>query len=206
MSLVSVPLLQRVGERVVARWLVEQGKADVVQTAGRAGLGGRGVDITYEWQGARQRVKVKTDPYFGIDPAKVGDRSLTYYREDKAHFAFEAVANAATREPGWVFDSEADYLYYYFVAISQAEDEIQALADEPDEVFFGELMVDRDELVILPMKELRAWFEVSFERYTPRPVLVGGASAWYRLVPRADLHKSVEGMRSVGSVFRTLVR
>lgn len=206
MSFASVPLLQRVGERVVARWLTEQGKVDVVRTQGRVGLGGRGVDITYAWQGSRMRVKVKTDPYFGIDPAKIGDRALIYYREDASSFAFEAVSNAATREPGWVFDSEASEVYYYFVAISQSEDEIRALAEEPDEVFFSELMVDRDELVVIPMSALRIWFEENFERYTPRPVLVGGASAWYRLVPRGDIEGTIAGVRSIGPIFRSLVR
>lgn len=206
MSMVGVPLLQQVGERIITRWLDEQGRVEVNRTNGRVGLGGRGVEITYAWQGSRKRVKLKTDPYYGVDPAKIGDRALTYYREDASSFAFEAVANAATREPGWVFESEADELYYYFLALSQTEEEIRALADEPDEVFFGELAVDRDELVIIPMRELRSWFEQHFERYTPRPVMVGGASAWYRLVPRQDIERTIGGIRTPGAIFRTLVR
>lgn len=206
MSISSVPVLHRVGERIVARWLKEQGHTDVLQTNGRVGLGGKAVDITFTSQGSLRRVKVKVDPYYGLDTAKIGDRTFTFYRQDQASFAFEAVANAATREPGWVFGSDASHLYYYFLALGQPEDEIRALADEPDEVFFGELIVDRDELIVIPMRELSEWFESTFERYTPRPVTVGGASAWYRVVPRVDLERAVPKARSAGAIFHKVVR
>lgn len=199
-------LLQQVAERVVVRWLVQQGKLDVHLTGGLSSLGGRAVDLTYAWQGGQHRVKVKPDPYFGTEPRKVGDRSLTFYRADASAFAFEAVANAATREPGWIFDSSADDLYYYYMAIAQAEDEVAALAGEPDEVFFSELAVDRDELVILPVQPTREWFETNYERYTPRPVMSTGVSAWYRMVPRADIERAVPGIRKIGPIFSALNR
>lgn len=205
MALSGMPLLQRVAERIIAGYLRSTGRVDVVQTEGRASYGGKGVDITYAWEGSTRRIKVKPDPYFGTEGAKVGNRDLVFYRSDASAYAIEAVANAATREPGWMFDSPADDLYYYFLAINQPEDEIRALLSEPDEVFFSELAVDRDELVIMPMRGTREWFEAHYQDYTPRPVLLGGASAWYRLVPRADLDGKVPGSTRPGAVFRSIV-
>jgi hypothetical protein len=201
MSVTDALLHQDVADRIVARWLTRQGKVDVQLTGGLVGLGGRSVDITYSWQGDRRRIKVKADSYFGTDPAKVRDRTLTFYRQDSFAYAFEAVANTATREPGWMFNSSADEIYYYYLAIAQPEADVRALMGEPDEVFFTELAVERDELVVMPMAVTREWFEANFERYTPRPVMNAGASAWYRLVPREDLERAVPEVRRVGPIF-----
>jgi len=201
MSVTGMLLLQDVAIRIIEGYLRSTGHSDVRPSNGRDALGGRGVDLTYVNQGATRSVKVKPDPYFGLDRMKVADRELAFYRADASAFAFEAVANAATREPGWMFESVADDLYYYFVAIPQPEDEVRALMNEPDEVFFSELAVERDELVILPMRQTREWFELHFEDYTPRPVMLGGASAWYRLVPRTDIERSMPGIVHAGSVF-----
>lgn len=202
----GLPLLQSVAERIIVRWLEEQGHSDVVRTLGRQSLGGRSVDITYTHQGSVHKIKVKADPYYGINADRVDDRSLPYYRADEGCYAFEAVANVATREIGWMLDSDADDLYYYYLAISQTEDEVRALADERDEVLISELQIDRDQLVIIPMRETRDWFSANAERFTPRPVLFGGGSGWYRLVPQADLEAAVPGIRPIGSVFRALAK
>lgn len=199
-------LLQAAAERIVARYLAQTGKLDVVRTGGREALGGKNVDITYSWQGGRRKVKVKADPYVGTDPAKISNRELPFYRSDAGIYAFEAVANSATREPGWVFNTEADELYYYYLAIAQTEDEVRALFAEPDEVFFAELRVDLDNLHVLPLHETRAWFEEHFENYTPRPVMQGGFAAWYRLVPRSDIVGDVPGIRGVGPIFPAVSR
>jgi hypothetical protein len=204
MSVTGTLLLQSVAERILSRWLEQRGRIDVRGTNGRESLGGRGVDLSYAWQGSRQLIKVKADPYFGTDAAKIRDRTLAFYRQDSRAFAFEAVANTATKEPGWVIDSPANDVYYYFLVIAQPEDEVRALMGEPDEVFFSELAVDRDDLVIMPMKETREWFERSYQNYPPRPVTVSGASTWVRLVPREDFEKGVSAASVVGEVFRTL--
>lgn len=199
-------LLDKVAERVIGRWLVKQGHADARPTGGLQSFGGPSVDMTYTAQGVQRKVKIKADPYFGLDARRVSDRSLTYYRGDASAFAFEAVANASTREPGWMFATAADEIFYYYLAITQTEDEVAALVSESDDVLFTELAVERDELVTLPVSETRAWFEAHYEQYTPRPVMSGGASAWYRLVPRADIEYVVPGIRSVGSIFKSLGR
>jgi len=197
-------LLQDVAVRIVARWLTERGKLDVQVTAGREAVAGRAVDITYAWQGKRLRIKVKPDPYYGSDESKIKDRSLSFYRADASAYAFESIANSATREPGWVADSVADEIYYYRITLGQTEEEIRALMNEPDEVFFSELWVERDELVTMPMSATRAWFESQGDSYQARPVISGGVAAWYRLVPREDIEAAVPGLTIVGPIFRTL--
>jgi len=197
-------LLQHVSARILARWLAERGKLDVQVTDGREAVAGRGVDLTYAWQGTRLKIKVKPDPYFGTDETKIGDRSLSFYREDASAYAFESISNSQTREPGWVSESTADELFYYRIVLAQPEDEIRALVKEPDPVFFSELWVDRDELVTMPMPATRAWFESHADNYQARPVVTGGVAAWNRLIPREDVHRSVPGLTVVGPIFRTL--
>lgn len=193
-------VLHKAAIRIITRWL-ESRHLGVMQTGGRDGIGGRGVDLTFTDGASQHRVKVKADPYFGTDPAKVNDHDLSFYRAYQDSFAFEAVANSATQEPGWMFESGATDLYYYFLAISQPLEEVEALLDEPDDVFFDELAVERDELVVIPMPEVKAWFSENFERYATRPVRSGSASAWYRLIPRRDLQSSVPLLVSRGSIF-----
>jgi len=195
-------LLQHVAQRIVAAYLKKAGYADVRVMAD--GSPSSGVDIVYSLSGRRGRIKVKPDSYFGTDPAKVYDRDLVFYRPDAGHYAFESISNNMTREPGWMFNSDADDLYYYYLALTQPEDEVAALLGEPDEVFFSELKVERDELHILPMRQTQHWFEEHFEDYTPRPVTVGDHSAWYRLIPRSDIEGSLPGIRMIGPIFRVV--
>jgi hypothetical protein len=194
-------LLQQVAERIIARYLTRSGRADVQIVSGFEAHRSRGVDITYAWQGGRREIKVKADPYFGTDASKIRNRALTFYRADTGAYAFEAVANSATREPGWMLGSEADELYYYYLTLAHEEDDVSALLGERDEVFFSEIRVDRDDLLILSMADTRVWFEQHADKYPPRPAMVGGTAAWYRLVPRADVQHELAGVRIVGPIF-----
>lgn len=194
-------LLQDVAGRIVLRWLIGQGNVDAASTGGMASFGGRAVDIAYSSAGSQRRVKLKPDPYYGLDRAKVADRALTFYREDAGVLALEAVADSMTREQGWMVAPGADELFYYSLAIAQPEDEVRALLAEPDPVFFGELLVERDELLIIPMAPARAWFAENMERFATRPVMSGGTSSWYRLVPKQEMESSVRGIRRVGTIF-----
>lgn len=200
-------LLQLVAERVLSAYLRSAGASNVEMPSGSIAHGAdRGVDITYVRDGAPRRVKVKADPYFGTDVAKINDRSRVFYRATADSYAFEAVASTATHTPGWIFSSPAEEIFYYRVALVQQEDEIRALLSEPDEVFFSELAVERDELQILQMPPVREWFGAHYEEYAPRPVMLGGGAAWYRLVPRRDIEGAVAGISTVGAVFAHLRR
>ena len=200
-------LLQAVAERIVAGHLESTGTGDVRYNTSRPdGYAGSGVDLSFPDRGVDHKIKVKPDPYFGTDPRKVNDLSLTYYRSDAGHYAFESISDPVTREPGWMFNSRADDLYYYYLAISQSEEDVRALMSEPDEVFFSELAVDRDELRVLPMREIQKWFDAHYENYPPRPVTSGQRSSWYRLIPRGEVDSAATGMRVVGPIFARLSR
>ena len=165
-----------------------------------------GVDIVFTRGGKTERVKVKPDVYFGTDARKIADQQRPFYRNLGNAYAFETISHHVTREQGWMFNSVAEELYYYFLALGQPESEIAALMNEPDEVFFSELQVDRDELHIMPFAEVRSWFEANHERYTPRPVRIGDHSGWYRIVPIQDLQRSVPGIDVKPSVFATAMK
>lgn len=166
--------------------------------------GAEGIDLYYSAAGKRMGVKVKADSYYGVDPSKIADRDLVYYRMATDSYGLEMIADASTRQPGWVQRSRADELYYYSVALGQTEEEIAALMEEPDEVFFSELKVERDDLRVVPMTGLREWFDKSAERFTARPVVTDGRSAWYRIVPREAVDRAVAGVRDAGPVFASL--
>lgn len=205
MALSGTALLHEVAKRIIARHLERTGATDVT-VSHLLRDEAIGVDLTYSSGVARMAVKVKADPYYGIDPMKITDRSLVFYRSETQSYGLESVADTTTGEVGWIQRSQADELYYYRLVIAQTEDEVAALLEEPDEVFFSELAVERDDLRIIPMRELRAWFEASFDRYAPRPVVTDGRPAWYRIVPQADLEAGVRGVRSAGGIFAGLAR
>lgn len=202
MSLSGPELIHEVGKRILARYLERQGTTDI-QLSGQF-RDPIGVDIRHSEAGRTIGIKVKVDVYCGTDPAKINDRSLTYYRNDTASYGLEAIADTASREPGWIQSSMADRLFYYRLCISRPEPEVAVLFEGPDEVFFSELCVDRDDLRIVPMRELRAWFDRSNDRYMSRPVVSGSRSAWYRIVPINEVEAAVPGVRAVGSVYSRL--
>ena len=198
-------VLQEVAERIVAAHLRKIGHSSVHTLSGKAAeYGAPGVDISYRKDGRTSLAKVKADSYFGTDQTKVFDRDKPFYRSDAGIYAFEAISNTRTREPGWMFNSDAEDLFYYYLVLDHSEDELHALLAEPDEVLFSELVVDRDELRVLPMRQTRDWFETHYEEYAPRPVTLGDHVAWYRLIPRGDIDSAVPGITAKGSIFEDL--
>lgn len=198
-------LLHAVAERVIAKYLQLNGRVDV-RVNDEAAMQARSdkVDISYMTPSGRHSLKVKSDPYIGSDPVKAADRSRSFYRPDAKAYALETVAS--TRQPGWLFSSEAHDLYYYYLAIDQTEAEVAALFDQPDEVFFQTLRVAVDQLHVMPLVALRAWFEPRQETYPTRPVVRDGAASWYRLVPREDIAAGVAELRVIGSIFGSVSR
>jgi hypothetical protein len=201
----GTPLPQAVAGRIVGRHLTRSGATGVLVVDSEFDpLKKAGVDVVCTRAGRGLRIKVQPDPYFGLDPERCADHSLVFYRKPADAYAFETIAHHVTREPAWVFASTADDAYYYFLALSQPEDEVAALMEERDEVFFSELAVDRDELHILPMTALRTWFAPNSERYLSRPVGHGDHSRWCRIVPIADVSGAVPGVTVAGRIFEGL--
>ncbi|MDO8964241.1 MAG: hypothetical protein Q7W30_07100 [Coriobacteriia bacterium] len=205
MKLYGGKLLQSVAGRIIDAYLRSDGATTMLVTSDSDPLRASGVDLVYNRAGRAVSCKVKPDAYFGTDPRKIADQQLVFYRCLANSYAFETISHHLTREPGWMFNSNADELFYYFLALGQTEDEIGALMDEPDEVFFSELAVERDELHILPLEPLRDWFEANFERYTPRPVTLGDHSGWYRIIPISDIDPTVRDAAVRGPIFSRLI-
>ncbi|MDZ4063832.1 MAG: hypothetical protein U1E22_04105, partial [Coriobacteriia bacterium] len=127
-TLFGAQLLQGVADRIIVRYLDVAGYRDVSrQGGGSVADGSVGCDIAYRQGDRISKAKVKPDAYFGADAAKVSDRSLPFYRAETGHYAFESIADPSTREPGWMFNSRADELFYYYIALTQTEEEISAL-------------------------------------------------------------------------------
>jgi hypothetical protein len=204
-ELEGAQLLHAVAERIIGAYLRRDGQSEV-RLNEESGLTARAdrVDMTYATQTGVRAIKVKSDPYIGADPQKASDRSRSFYRPDAQVYALETIAE--TRQPGWLYASQADDLYYYYLAIDQTEQEVGSLFAQGDETFFTALSVAADELHILPLAGLRAWFEPRQESYPTRPVVRGGAAAWYRLVPRTDVLAGVDGVQIIGSIFGALGR
>ena len=204
MTITGSALLHEVAKRILGRYLERTGATDVLISRALRDEA-LGVDLQYRRGASILSAKVKADSYFGVDPLKIADRDLPFYRPVTNSYGLEALADAATREPGWLVRSQADDLFYYRLVIAQPESEIQRLLDAPDAAFFAELAVERDELRIIPMRELREWFEKSQDRYAPRPVMTDGRAAWYRIVAEKDLDEEVKGVRNAGAVFHKVV-
>jgi len=203
LGLYGPSLIHEVGKRILKQYLEQQGARDVLLSAsGR--IDPIGVDIRRMEGGRPVAAKVKVDSYCGQDAMKIADRNLTFYRNDTASYALEAIADTTTRAPGWMQSSMAEQLLYYRLVVARPEAEIAALLDSTDAVFFSELGVERDDLRIVPMRELRDWFERSNDRYMPRPVISGDRSAWYRIVPMAEVEAAVAGVRVVSPVYSRL--
>ena len=204
-DLQGAKLLHAVAERIIEKYLQLNGRVDV-RVNDEAALAARAdkVDITYMTASGRHAIKVKSDPYIGSDPVKASDRSRSFYRPDGDAYALETME--PNRQPGWLFASAADELYYYYLAIDQTEAEVEALFREPDAIFFSTLHVAKDDLHILPLQELRAWFAPRQESYPTRPVVRDGGAAWYRLVPREDVESGVPRMQAIGSIFGAVSR
>jgi hypothetical protein len=194
--------LQQVAERVVAHYLVHAGMDEVQIVSPFDVYRARGISLVANApDGERHTYKVKADPYFGADPAKIAQRSLPFYRAETQMLSFEEIADAESREPGWIVGSDADELLYYLLAVAQEEDEVEALLAERDEIFLSEIRIERDELLALPMHALQEWFSHAADGYPPRPVVRAGNASWHRLVPRKDVQTNVAGVRLIGPVF-----
>ena len=123
-------LLHAVAVRIIARYLRADGRVDV-QVTEESGLAARADAGRHQLRDAGRRrrgIKVKADPYFGTDPAKIAtDRSRSFYRVRCEGLRVRGRGQRATRDRDGCSHSEADDLYYYFLALGQTEDEVATL-------------------------------------------------------------------------------
>ena len=146
-----------------------------------------------------RRIKVKADPYFGTDSRKIGDRGARRSTAPTTGcLAFEAIANTLDARARLDARLRGRGALLLLPRARQTQDEVRALLAEPDEVFFSELAVERDELLVLPMDKTRAWFEAHYQDYPPRPVMHDGGRVVVPARPRADVEKASAGISSVG--------
>jgi len=202
-GLTGAALTREVAKRVVGAYLSTHGGVTVAVAPAERPVGD-GVDIRYMMAGRPMAARVQADCYFGTDAGAAADRALPMYRMESSTYAIEETADVATKMPGWLFSSQADELLYYRMAIPRPEGEIAALLDSPDDVFFSELGVERDELRIIPLPALRTWFSRQADLFTPRPVFAEGRMSWCRIVPIADLEAAIPQVRVVDSVYRSI--
>ncbi|MDY0341300.1 MAG: hypothetical protein RBS17_08815 [Coriobacteriia bacterium] len=203
MGLTGAALTSEVAKRIVGAYLARNGGVNVTISPAER-MSADGVDITYMIAGRPTTARVQADCYFGTDSEKVADRSLPLYRMESSTYALEETADVATRMPGWIFSSVADVLLYYRMAIGRPEAEVSALLGSPDEVFFSELGIERDELQVIPLPALRTWFAREADRFTPRPVFANGRMSWCRIVPISDLVSAISDVRVIDSVYGSL--
>lgn len=188
------------GLRAVALWARCQGA--VVQRADEdAEFRGMDVDLVVQRQGGRETVKVKTDSYYGTDQARILDHDLPYYRRRADDFALETISHHITREPGWMFNSIADRLWYYQAVLLNPKDELERALAYDDEEMVAALGIEADRLRILDLQLLRAWFEGEHMNYPPRPVQVGDHISWYRIIPESDVERAVGRVETIEGLF-----
>ncbi len=203
MDLTGATLTREVAKRIVGAYLARNGAVSVaVSPVGRTGTDG--IDIRYMRAGRPTTARVQADCYFGVDAEKAADRALPMYRMESSTYAFEEIADVATKMPGWIFSTRADVLLYYRMAIARPEAEVAALLGSPDAVFFSELGVERDELRMIPLPDLRTWFTREADKFTPRPVIAQGRMSWCRIVPIAELAAGVPDVHVVDSLYHSL--
>lgn len=188
------------GLRAVALWAKHDG-ALVQRVDSDPEYVKEGVDLLVTRGGAADRVKVRTDSYYGSDLDSIDDHELPYYRKRSDDFALETISHHITREPGWMFNSTADRLWYYQAAVTNSKDELADALNLTDEQMVEAVEVEADRLRMLPMPELRKWFDTSHVNYPPRPVQVGDHLSWYRIIPAGDLLKAVPGVVTVDRLF-----
>lgn len=191
------------GLRAVALWAKRDG-ALVQRVDSDPDYVKAGIDLLVTRGGAVDKAKVRTDSYYGSDRDSIDDHELPYYRKRSDDFALETISHHITREPGWMFNSTATQLWYYQAAVMNSKDELARALSLSDEQMVEAIEVEADRLRILPMPQLRKWFDTAHVNYPPRPVQVGDHLSWYRIIPAADLMKAVPGVITVGRLFGRL--
>lgn len=191
----------------------------------------KGIDLILNLPNAQKRtIDLKVDSYIGSDPSRKirglcnpdsgfilleTISQLQYDRSRKVSTNGTLLARQKADAPGWFFTSSADEVYYYFLALLNAENQLNPLyseyvelvkgnqpTDEVENRLLRELRVDRDLLVSFSLSDARAWYDTApetvFHGYAPAP-----SPSYLTLSKRVkrDLFISNGIGRSHGSIF-----
>lgn len=178
------------GLRVVAIWARRNGSS-VQRVDDVSEYSKQGTDLIVERSGRMIKVKVKADSYFGTGSGAIDDHDLPYYRRRSDDVALETVSHHLTREPGWMFSSEADELWYYQAALLNTRGELERALTLDDEGMVAAVDVEVDRLRVMDMQRLRQWFDGAHVNYPPRPVQTGDHLAWFRIIPPSDIVRAI---------------
>lgn len=188
------------GLRAVALW-AQRGGATVRRVDSLQEYSRQGIDLLVERGGSGQKIKVRTDSYYGTNESAIDDHDLPFYRRRADDLALETISHHITREPGWMFNSEADQLWYYQAVLMNTREELERALSLEDGAMIAEVDIEADRLRTIPMPPLRAWFDGAHVNYPPRPVQTGDHLAWFRIIPEADAKKAVGTVETQSKLF-----
>jgi hypothetical protein len=188
-------LLQAVAERFVARWLTSQGGETRLSPEDPSAYSSH---ITYLDGPRITRVSVWADPYYGTEDALCMQRDLPFYRGRSDVLAIPAPRDDV---PAPVFSAGGERrIAYLRLALPRPEDEVAALLRERDGVFFDEIGVVDDRLLVVDAQELYEWTVGLVGVYPTRPVISRAATNWFLLIPELDVLTGVSSADVVGRI------
>lgn len=174
----STKPLESIGLAVVKAWIRATDRTVAIDDVhDNPAWFSKGVDLVLKRPGGIESIDLKVDSYFGTDPAK---KARGLYNLDSGVLLIETTSQLRYDRadldrhpdvPGWFFTSQADTIYYYFVAIETpaatlkpilARREILKNRNGAAELFerelIGALNIERDELLTYSLEKARKWY------------------------------------------------
>jgi hypothetical protein len=175
----STKPLEWVGLTIVKSWLQAEAPDLVIDDVHNdRDWFDKGIDLVLKYPDHTESVDLKVDSYYGTDESK---KTRGFYNRDSGALILETTSQLRYDRtdlerhpdvPGWFFTSQADQIYYYFIAIltpplilkdilarRRVLDGAGGGADVIDHELLSKLEVERDLLVSYPLKGARAWFK-----------------------------------------------
>ena len=193
----------------------------------------KGIDLVlHHPDGSTSTVDLKVDSYYGSDPSR---KIRGLCNPDSKFILLETISQLQfdrERKPdtngtlrvrgrpdalGWFFTSEADQVYYYFLAILSSAAEMKQMfseifesskpgtAAEAEKKLLSSIKIDRDLLITYRLDKARKWFEAA-----PPDAFAGYAGAvnptYITLSRRAHRDRFVSELPAInhGSIFEKL--
>lgn len=155
-----------------------------------------GIDLFWDRPDGTVTIDLKTDSYFGSTDKKT--RGLC--NPDSGAILIEIISQLRydrrlADAEGWFFTSDADFIYYYFIALFNESQDLTPLfreyrvlersgenTRELEERLIRTLKVDRDLLITYDLKETRRWYDGAPEDIFSQ--FVGASNPGYVTVSR----------------------